>query len=114
MPSSSPAASHFQNLARLIDLEAEAEKQEDLQAMQRHDEALASFDKSIALQSWAKAAPSDFVATATAELAGTSGTSAAAMSRSNTGSASNRYLSKYSVLVTPERSTNSPVMCDVV
>ena len=36
MPSSSPAASHFQNLARLIDLEAEAEKQEDLHAMQRH------------------------------------------------------------------------------
>ena len=39
MPSSSPAASHFQNLARLIDLEAEAEKQEDLNAMQRHRSA---------------------------------------------------------------------------
>jgi hypothetical protein len=31
-------------------------------------------EKSITLQSWAKAAPSDFVATATTELAGTSGT----------------------------------------
>jgi hypothetical protein len=31
-------------------------------------------DKSVTLQSWAKAVPSDFVATAAAELAGTSGT----------------------------------------
>ena len=36
MPVSSPVDQHFQHLARLIQLEAEAEKQEDLRAMQRH------------------------------------------------------------------------------
>jgi hypothetical protein len=37
---------------------------------------------------------------------------AAPISRSSAGSASNRYLSKYSLEVTPERSTNVPVRCD--
>ena len=36
MPVHLPAETHFQRLARLIDLEAEAEKQEDLRSMQRH------------------------------------------------------------------------------
>ncbi len=36
MPVNSPVDQHFQHLARLIQLEAEAEKQEDLRAMQRH------------------------------------------------------------------------------
>ena len=40
---------------------------------------------------------------------GTSGTSAWPIVRSSTGSASNRYLSKYSLLTAPERNTNSPV-----
>jgi superfamily I DNA and/or RNA helicase len=46
IPSTSPAAAHFKNLARLIDLEAEAEKQEDLQAMQRHQSAGAGAEAS--------------------------------------------------------------------
>ena len=37
---------------------------------------------------------------------------ASASSRSSRGSDSNRYLSKYSLLVAPERSTNVPVRCD--
>src|SRR5260221_4182873 len=41
---------------------------------------------------------------------GTSGTRASAMSFSSFGSASNRYLSKYSLLFAPERRRNSPVM----
>jgi superfamily I DNA and/or RNA helicase len=39
MPSNLPADTHFQHLAHLIDLEAEAEKQEDLRAMQQHHSA---------------------------------------------------------------------------
>ncbi len=38
---------------------------------------------------------------------------ASASSRSSRGSDSNRYLSKYSPLVAPERSTKLPVRCDV-
>src|SRR3954447_5785479 len=45
----------------------------------------------------------------TSVSAGRSGTRAAAMSASSTGSASNRYLSKYSVALWPERSVNVPV-----
>ena len=42
--------------------------------------------------------------------AGTRGAMAVTSSRRSPGSASNRYLSKYSLLVTPDRSRNVPVM----
>src|SRR5689334_10265483 len=44
---------------------------------------------------------------------GTRGTSTASISCSSAESASNRYLSKCSLLTATDLSTNSPVMCDV-